>query len=123
MMPFFTGIRLVTATTTANQHHPPTHDPYILALLLHLPTFLLASQYLVADWLDYAVVGGLQGAVVLSGLVVGVENQVVNVRAQVSVLAVLTYLFACNEKSRKESWVISHTNAKTKKILMGLLNQ
>jgi len=38
-------------------------------------------------------------------------------------LAILAFLFSCNEKVRKESWVISHTNSKTKKILMGLMNQ
>jgi hypothetical protein len=35
----------------------------------------------------------------------------------------VAFFFACNEKVRKESWVISHTNSKTKKILMGLMNQ
>lgn len=38
-------------------------------------------------------------------------------------LAFYGFLFACQEKARKEQYVISLTNSKTKKILIGLLNQ
>ena len=39
------------------------------------------------------------------------------------VMAMSAFLFACQEKPRKEQFVVKMTNAKTKKILIGLMNQ
>ena len=77
----------------------------------------MASYFLVSDWLDYLVIGVLEMG--LYHMLTGLHS----ISPHLSVLALLAFLFACNEKTRKESWVVSHTNAKTKKILMGLLNQ
>jgi len=41
----------------------------------------------------------------------------------IQVMAICAFLFAAQEKPRKEQFVVKMTNAKTKKILIGLMNQ
>lgn len=94
-------------------------NEYICTTLLLVPTYIIGSSFIFADWLDFTLAGFLE--ICLARFTLGHSD--ISFKAYLSVLAVMAYLFLCNEKVRKEAWVISHTNAKTKKILMGLLNQ
>jgi hypothetical protein len=96
-----------------------TQNEYLCAALLLVPTYIIGSSFILADWLDFSFAGLLEICLVKFAL--GHSN--LSFKAYLSVLAVMAYLFLCNEKVCKEAWVISNTNAKTKKILMGLLNQ
>ena len=96
-----------------------TENEYLCATLLLIPTYIIGTSFILADWLDFFLVGFLE--ICLVKYVLG--HNTLSFKAYLSVLAVMAYLFLCNEKVRKEAWVISYTNAKTKKILMGLLNQ
>ncbi len=96
-----------------------TQNEYICATLLLVPTFIIGSSYILADWLEFSLAGLLE--ICLAKFVLGHSS--LSFKAYLTVLGLMAYLFLCNEKVRKEAWVISHTNAKTKKILMGLLNQ
>jgi hypothetical protein len=112
MLPFYFGIRLVTVWGQGLSEE-------VCAFLIHIPTFYIASTYVLPDWLDYTMASAVE--TLLVRFILGVPQIPLN--THLGVLGFLIFLFACQEKSRKESWVISHTNAKTKKILMGLLNQ
>ena len=96
-----------------------TQNEYLCATLLLIPTYIIGSSFIMADWLDFSLTGFLE--ICLVRFTLGYST--LSFKAYLIVLAVMAYLFLCNEKVRKEAWVISNTNAKTKKILMGLLNQ
>ena len=96
-----------------------TQNEYLCATLLLIPTYIIGSSFILADWLDFSLTGFLEICLVRFTL----GHSTLSFKAYLIVLAVMAYLFLCNEKVRKEAWVISNTNAKTKKILMGLLNQ
>jgi hypothetical protein len=86
------------------------------AVVAYLPMFLM-SQLVIADWLDFLKIALFQ--------TIGIKffDSVICIVTFMKILAMYTFAFSCIEKVRKESYVVSNTNAKTKKILLGLLNQ
>lgn len=84
--------------------------------IFYLPTFLV-SNLVLSDWLEFTIVCLLQN-VIAFGYIEDFKQF-----ESIKYIAFYTLLFASYEKVRKEWFIVSHTNSKTKKILLGLLNQ
>ena len=84
--------------------------------MFYLPTFLV-SNLVLSDWLEFTIVCLLQNVIAYGYLEWFKQME------SIKYIAFYAFLFATYEKVRKEWFIVSHTNAKTKKILLGLLNQ
>jgi hypothetical protein len=85
--------------------------------MFYLPLILVAN-FILSDWLEF-----LSASLVLTLFGKYLHPEIVIMSPFLKCLCVYTFIFACYEKQRKEHFIISHTNAKTKKTLLGILNQ
>jgi hypothetical protein len=91
-----------------------------LLLIVHNLPFLLINMFLVSDWMVYGLINF--GFNLL--LIVGWEDhKSVWLRSNLLIVSIYTVVFSLNEKVRKEAFIISMTNSKTKKQLMKMFNQ
>ncbi len=63
----------------------------VCAILLHLPTFYIATTYILPDWLDYALVATLQSIIVNFLLI----PSIIPLWNHAEVLGFFIFLFAC----------------------------
>lgn len=83
--------------------------------------YLLGPHFL-ADWLEFAASCLIQLSLTFLPLPIANHQALKFDRSTLSVILIYSLVFACMEKIRKEQYVIGYTNAKTKKIFVGLLN-
>ncbi len=84
MLPFYFGIRLVSAWGQGMSEQ-------MCALIIHIPTFYISSTYVLADWLDYLMVSAVE--TLLVKFILGLPQ--ISLKTHLGVLGFLIFLFAC----------------------------
>jgi hypothetical protein len=92
---------------------------YLLVMFHNVPFFLIMIQ-VSPDWLEYTMFTFAQN---IFYLIQGTFDKKDFIMRNLAVHTLLVIIFALNEKTRKELFVISLTNSRTKKQLMRVFNQ